>query len=660
MRWLLCVALTCFTLVYCGGGLAVQDSSAAPRTQQQSAQAKLPPGKGKLRVDFYGDPLPDGAVARMGTTRLWHEFGITAFALSPDGKTLAAAGATDKTIHFWDANTGQALSQTEAKHHDDILSLAYSPDNKTVASAGKDRSVRVWDVASGIQKCVIDGNKDVVNTVVYSPDGRALAFAVADGTVILAEAASGKPRLTFKANAPYHIVSLAFSPDGKLLASADNTIRIWDVQTGTMLRFGQIESKAVQNIKFSLDGKSLAAGGSDYAVRLLDVATGKEKFVLLDQQPQFGSSRRTEFIKGVALAFAPDGKTLASGGRTLRLWEVASGKQLQAIDGNFGVALAYSPDGKKLISTGGDGRQLTVWDLEKSKELLKFTKHADWIRAVAFAPDGKTVASGADDRSVRIWDATTGKALNVLEGHTGQLHCVAFSPDGKSLASAAWDNTVRLWDTGTGKERLMFEGHNKWVNAVTFSPDGKTVASGGLDGMRLWDAASSKELRHFDAKSVRALDFSPDGKFLICVTGAGGFNDTLQLWDIATGKEVRTFNGIQNSIESVKISPDGKTAVTGSRTKLVTLWDVASGQERLSWDGNQGNVLGVAFAPDGKTVASAGADNVVRLWSAATGKELQTFQGHRSFAFSVAFSPDGKRLASSSGDTTILIWQIAP
>jgi WD40 repeat protein/serine/threonine protein kinase len=324
---------------------------------------------------------------------------------------------------------------------------------------------------------------------------------------------------------------------------------------------------------------------------------------------------------------------------------------------SFKDALRCKPEDERARRGFAETRKKREFDLVLFEEIRSTAAHRDWIHAVAFSPDGKTLATGGNDQTVKLWSAADGREIVSFQGHSQWVLALAFSPDGGQLVTASNDKTVRLWDVGSGKEVQAMAGHRPWACAVAFSPDGKTIASGGGDhSIKLWEAASGRVIRDVAAHSlpVWSLSYSSDGSLLASASG----DRTIKLWDIQGGFEVRCLKGHLGPVMAVAFSPDGKTLVSGSQDQTVRLWEAATGREIRSFAGHRHSVSTVVFSPGGKYLASAGADQTIRLWDVETGKEIKSLIGHRGSIFSVAFSPDGKRLASGSEDSTLRIWGV--
>jgi predicted NACHT family NTPase len=420
-----------------------------------------------------------------------------------------------------------------------------------------------------------------------------------------------------------HIYSVAFSPNGKLLATGDSNgvVHLWEAVSGKEILTCKGHILWVRSVAFSPDGTILASGSNDRTVRLWDTNSGECLYTLQGH------------TKGVySIAFSPDGTILASGSsdHTVRLWDINSGECRNTLEGDksWVCSVAFSPDGVTLASAGGD-QVVRLWDINSGECRNTLQGHNRWINSVAFSPDGITLASGGTDNTVRLWDINSGECLYILE-HTSWVSSVTFSPDGATLASAGDEHTVRLWDINTGKCRNILQGHNSWVCSITFSPKGAILASSSEDGtIRLWNTSSGEccNILKGHTSWSNSLAFSSDGVTL--ASGSGGEDNTMRLWDINTGECRNTLQGHGSWICSVAFSPDGKTLASGSADFTARLWDINSGICFHCLQGHTSRVYSVVFSPDGATLASASTDGTIKLWCVKTGECLKTLINER-------------------------------
>jgi WD40 repeat protein len=699
------------------------------------------------RLDRSGDPLPGGAIARLGTIRWRHGTTVSFTAFTRDGKALLTAGE-DGTAHLWDLGTGKEIRRFGPKQgnpgnglhawpgavlvftgYGGNSSVALAPDGKVLAIGSPDGTVQMWDVATGKELSQFKAPPNSFGALVFSPDGKTLATRGGDQTIRLWETASGKEvrqiahenkpgQGIFFIGDPFTSAGLAFSPDGKSLAAPEmlfanqkitGSVRFVETATGKEVRRISLEQQnTLSSLAFRPDGKVIAFG-SNNTVHLYQTDTGKEVRRIEGQPNGVGP-----------LVFSPDGKGLAvksMWGSLVRLYDPETGKLLRPLGDGAGSNqavlffsgqgssrdLAFSPDGKQIAA--GGGHTIHLWETATGKEAIPDSGHRESIASLAIAPDGKTVATRGTDQTIRLWDATTGKErsrFTLPPGTSG----AAVAADGRTVALANIDNSIRLHDTVTGKELRRLTGHRNGTAVLAFSPEGKLLASRGTfdNTIRFFEIATGKEVRTIvvqpqaaqgapminvlvrmgEAEVGPGLVFSPDGRLVASlvgngVNGPGGPQVALTLWEVDTGKEVRQILlPAGAAITSFAFSPDGRTLATEDGDRTVTLWEIATCKERgrlgqgavAQVQAGQGQVMFfgafgrsgigtapiIAFAPDGRCLACRGAGSSVRMLDVATGKETGSATGHEGSLTAVAFAADGRTLITGSSDTTVLVW----
>jgi WD40 repeat protein len=664
-----------------GAGIVAQ-AMVRPRAAQAVAEsaerskAEQVPDVPRVRRDWDGEPLPDEAIARLGTTRFRHGGDIMSLQFTPDGKWLISCGIRTGA-RIWEAATGKEIQRFPEQAQAERLSL--SPDGTLLALLDpRNGPVVIRDFASGrVLRRFGKSGSDLL----FSPDGKVLAAFRWTDTIQLWDARSG--RLLHTLNEHQDIVwSVAFSPDSKTLISCgdDQTIRFWDVATGKQLR--QINhSNGIGTIALSPDGKLLASldvtktssgGGStswepDNRIRLWDVDMAKELRQLKIPVKEIEPGIRGGFV----MAFAPDGKAIVTGemGGVVRIWDLATGRERRRFTEFVGTvsAFAFAPDGKSLAVVDGQG-SVRLIDLASGKNLVATHGHRGYVSSVAVTPDCQAVVTLSADGTLRFWDPATGRELQRRTLST-TFDLSQFLPDGKSYLAAGKDGLYSIHDIATGKELGVLRGVVS-RRRFALSPDHKALASVGSDQtVCLLDAGTGKPrhtLMKVDGPDVSGISFSADGRLLVVWTA----DMTVTVWDATTGKKLRQFAGpdtkgrVSGDGACATLSPDGRLLAFGFHQQgIVPVVDTATGEEVCRFAVAERAFYPWAFSPDGRTLASVvgeiGTTSTVYLGEIATGRERRRFTGHRGAIFSLAFAADGKTLVSGGRDTTAMVWDLS-
>jgi WD40 repeat protein len=591
------------------------------------------------------DPLPAGAIARIGSTRLRHDKMVIGIAFSPDSKTVASSG-WDNLVRLWDAKTGKQIRQFEG-HQKPIYGVAFSPDGNLLVSNGQETTIRVWDVASGKQLLVLTGHNSAHSRFAFTPDGKYLASGGEDKLVHLWDPIKGTLIRSFVGH-ENKVSAVHISPNGKVVASGgwDQTVRLWDVATGKQLhKFGPLDGN-MAGVHFSADGKRLASSSYGGSVYLFDMETDKQLHQLRGHSGSVWP-----------VAFAPDGKTVASGGAdgAIILWDPTTGQQKKKLLGHSdGVArLAFAPDGSALASAGHD-HTVRLWNPKTGEELLPSVRHAGAVDVVVLSPDGKLLVTAGHDRVLRLWDANSGQHLGSLTGHANMVKSVIFMPDGKQLLSVANQEGIILWDLASRKEVRRYK--TEASIAMTLSPDGKTIAAAAGIKLLRWDVATGEPKRDVEClrNNITKAAWSPDGR-VIAVVGAG-----VEFFDVAAERWRKPGRGPSGDVHGLVFSADSRLLLMQANTGMLMLLETATGDERLRLDGlpaAPGTVWKLA-APDGRFIFVT-LDGWLRVCDMRTGRVLAERRGLEKGITSIALSPDGNRLVTGLENRTALIWDIS-
>jgi WD40 repeat protein/LysM repeat protein len=577
---------------------------------------------------------------------------VRAIAFSPDGALLASGSDANK-IQLWRASDGELVHTLEG-HTDWVRDVAFSADGTLLASASDDRTVRLWRVSDGTPVRTLEGHSDLVWSVAIAPEGDLMAsgscaekeeewrcirgelflWQVSDGTFL--GRLEGHTRnvnalafVLFEDTALFEDSAPSEEAGRILLASGagsqdagDDTVRLWDVETRTLLHTLEGHTGWVMDVTFSPDGARLASASHD---------------------------------------------------GTLRLWQTGDGALLRRLDGHMDPVrgVAFLPDSQTLASASWDGT-LRLWDAGSGHVLHTWDGFVAWLRAVAFSD--QILAAGGEGEIVRLYHLQDGTLDRELVEHTGNVNALAFIPGGDRLASTSSDDTIQVWRVDNGA-RLAALDYPDDVSGVALSPDGALLAAGSCatvetmdwtctqGEVRLWHTAdwtlAGTLERH--SSTVNSVAFSPQGDRLATGSGSRGRNDDLvRLWELPGGRLVESWRGHTDYVNSVAWDPVDVWLASGSDDKTVRLWPLDGGTEPQILQGHSGGVNGVAFSPAGDLLASGANDDDAILWRVRDGAQMLLLQGHTGDVMSLAFSPDGTLLATVSDDGTVRLWGIPP
>ncbi|MBT0769893.1 WD40 repeat domain-containing protein [Kineosporia sp. J2-2] len=566
--------------------------------------------------------------------------------------------------------------RTVSGHTGTVTSVEYSPDGTRFATSSDDKTVRIWDARSGRVVRVITGHTDSVRDVTWSPDGKLIATGGWDATARVWDAATGRQLREMGATADEKnvralaVAGVAFSPDGKTLATADNvrnTGRLWDVATGKLLHTLKGHTDYVTDVSYSRDGTTVVTVSADNSARIWSAGTGR----LLHTVPG-EDNEISQFVR-----HSPDGKTFATAGfsGSARVWDARNGEShgfvtrsvLQSVSG-----LAYSPD-QKYLATATRGDRVQLWDLRKGNLMPIMSLENEDVSGdgLDFSPDGTTLAIALGNR-VRLWTLGTGDSARLIGDTTDAASGLAYSPDGSTLVTVnAQDTTVKFWDARDGDARAKVDRDVGGTGEAQYSADGAVLATGdagdigfnettGYQGnfgtVQLRDPETGLPTGKLSVRGTRVMtmDFGPG--HLIAV----GYQDgTTRIWDADTRTVVRTITGNDGEISNLAYSGDGAIVAIVGDDSRIGIWDAHSGRLLRTLAGHTSYLTALALSPDGKTLASGGYDKVVRLWDVTGGRQVHVIPDHEDLIDSLAFGPRGETLASGGGDGTVRIWRTA-
>jgi WD40 repeat protein len=634
-------------------------------------------------------PLPPGAVGRLGTLRFRHGEGVETLLYAPDGKILVSVSWYRKEgICIWDAATGRLCQRLSGKSYQgaaispdgkDLAVACWSEVLVYDLAGGREKLQFPVDAGTELVAWSPDGK----TLAAWCIDTEQALPAPRSGktVVTLHNAGTGKlvrrlerqhdPAVvgnTLRQQPPDSsmIKFVSFALDGRVVLAAgwERVVYAWDARTGAKLTtLGEVRQPAYR-FAVSADGRTLAAVGCDGRVRLHEIATGQE----IGQTPVTGGKD----TRIPALAFAPGGKVLATAGMVgegdewlyhVDLWDVPGGRHVGQVPSCIASALAFSPDGATLATHGG---ALQLWDVKTGRQRGRDGGHVGDVIGLAFMPDGRTLISQGRDRTIRWWDLKSGKETRRTACFpTTPAGCMVLSPDGRVLAyGRGYPGDVALLDAATGRELRRLPGHKYEVGALAFAADGKSLLTSSQDGIvTTWEVGTGRKVRDLRVSNVTMFPAVGLMGTAAVAQSDPGKRCAYELHEIATGKVVHTLSlAAAPGLGPVALTPDRKRVIVGNDKGEVSVVEVATGKERLHFHASGFVNWLIAVSPDGKTLAVGPypmTSREIGLWDLDTGKCLARFPTNGYQASALAFSPDGRLLAAGGPDTTITLWDVS-
>lgn len=609
--------------------------------------------------------------------RFSHENIVNIVSFSPDDKIVS--GGSDGKVKLWflDGKLDKILAQNNKSNVTDIV---FSKNGKLIAASSSE-TIQIWSHEGQLKKTFKD--KDELLSLSFSPDSQLIATASSNHIIKILRVSDGKQtqilkgdetlnKLTKSKKQKYKFLKVRYSPDGRFIAAAstDYTVKIWEISNGKLLHVLRGHKDWVRNVKFSPDSKLIVSsgGGSDKTIRLWTVKNGRLLKTI--------KNAHDDAIEGIS--FSNNNKFIASASsdQTLKLWDINSifstktalfeypehkNILLKTIKGHASGLhdLSFSRH-DKFIASAGDDNLVKLWELDYTlKKTLKASEETIWD--INFSPDGKKIASTGADKTIKLWNWESNllksNLLKTLTGHEDWIWRVSFSPDGKLIASASEDQTVKVWRVDDGIFQFKLD-HKDWVTDVSFSPNGQMLASASYDGkIHIWQVSNRQLIEELPAESYNfwglKLSFNPDGKMI-------AFTDkkyNIKLWVINDKNERINLKGHTGKITRISFSTDNQVIASSSDDTTVKLWKTIDGKLIQNLKDHKNGVSDVKFSPDGQLIATASDDKTVKLWT-YKGELLRTLEGHDGKVRSVSFSRDSRTLISADSDGIVKFWDL--
>ncbi len=596
------------------------------------------------RKDHLGDPLPDGAVQRLGTRRM--RGSVTDMAYSASGRqTFVLSG---EYLCIWDLLKGNCIAKHRVSRHR-LTAAAWNRNVSKLLFADEEGVLREWSLTDNTREVGrLDTGRTTLVSLCYSPD-ETRVLTLDGGTSALEEwdRETGRRRIAIS-DADEHFNLCLYGPAGRTALVAHqpgHSVYHYDLTTGARLKVF-VEDYVCYDMCLSADTERLLVGtrhkSNEWRLRdyeCLETFTGHLGHAV------------------PSVSYARDNRHALTGSRdgSIRLWDRKTATVVQRWYPHQSHVnrIRVSPDGEWVLSHGSDAL-LAETSLATGRPRLQWERHMAGVQAVAVTPDGSMAISGSTDKTIRWWETHGWTTTRTVECPGGEVHALAVSPDGARVAVGCKDGGVRVLECATGKRVHTFEGHRGYVRAVAFAGSGEVVSAADDGSVRVWDASAGRAIRTLEGHlgGVLALAVSPDGRDVV----SGGRDGTVRVWRLATGELKVTASAHRGWVQAVACTQDGRV-ISAGRDGWMVEWDFREGRELRSFAHGDA-VEDVLCLSDG-AVCSAGQDGRVVVWKRDSASPAAEFAGHEGAVHAVIASPDGRWMLSGSADTTVLVWALA-
>jgi WD40 repeat protein len=539
-----------------------------------------------------------------------------AIIMSNDDRQFITAH-NDKTIRVWDRASGRELQRLTG-HQGAVYCITLGIDGLRLYSGSQDGSIKQWQIADGICEHTFDVHQDSVRSIILSADGKLLYSGSDNGTIKQLHVATGICDYTGACNQS-PVMAIALSADGKLLysGSRSGTIKQWRVSDGNCENTFTGHQNGIMAIALSADSELLYSGSDDGTIKQWRVSDGSCKNTFTGHQNGI-----------MAIALSADSKLLYSGSRdgTIKQWQVVDGRCENTFTGHqsWVITIALSADGTLLYSCSEDGT-INQWDIAVGRCERTFEGYKDWVGGIDLSADGKWLYSGGNDGKIREWNLSNGICQRTFDGHQGWIKTIVVSTDGK-LYSGGYDGKIREWNLSNGICQRTFDGHQGWLMAIVLSVDGQYLYAGSNDRTikkwNLFDGTCQSTLEQ-QQDWMMILDMSRDEKFRYSISNGRTIVE-LNLID----KTCRLFEGHKSLIRSIKLSMDEQFLYSCGEDNTIKEWNLADGTCHYSFEEHQDSVTAIALSIDDKFLYSCSNDLTIKKWNLKTRKCLHTID-HR-------------------------------